>query len=76
MFLQHIGLAMNEELSLQARLLDDLDEEVDVVGSRMSAAKRALDAVYAKSKDCKLSVTILLLTLTIIGMLVVILWVF
>lgn len=40
---------MNEELALQQRLLNELDEEVDVVGTRMSAAKKALAGVYQKA---------------------------
>ncbi len=35
---QHIALAIGEEVDLQTRLLDDLDEDVDVTQSRMKAA--------------------------------------
>ena len=31
---KHIGLAVGEELDLHARLLDDLDDDVDRTGSR------------------------------------------
>jgi hypothetical protein len=36
--LQHIALAINEEVGLQERLLDEMDEETDVIQSRMRAA--------------------------------------
>jgi SYP5 family syntaxin len=36
--LQHIAVAINEEVDLQARLLDDLDEHVDVAHTRIKAA--------------------------------------
>eukprot|EP00983_Pelagomonas_calceolata_P092389 1157657-Pelagomonas_calceolata.AAC.6 len=36
--MQHIALAIGEEVDLHTRLLDDLDEEVDVTQSRMKVA--------------------------------------
>ena len=35
---QHIALAINEEVDLQARLLDDLHDDVEVTQTRMRAA--------------------------------------
>ncbi|KAL0362881.1 UNVERIFIED_CONTAM: syntaxin [Sesamum calycinum] len=36
---KHIALAVNEELDLHARLIDDLDEHVDVTDSRLQSSK-------------------------------------
>lgn len=36
--MQHIALAINDELGLQNRLLDELEEEVEVHESRVKAA--------------------------------------
>ena len=47
--MQHIALTVNEELDLQARLLDDLDEDVDVTHNRMRAAQKKLKSVMARS---------------------------
>ena len=51
--LQHIALTINEELDLQQRLLDDLDDDVEVSQSRMRAAQKKLKLVLKKSGNCK-----------------------
>lgn len=51
-FLQHIALTINEELSLQERLLDDLEEDVDVSHSRLKAAQKKLGTVMRQSGSC------------------------
>jgi SYP5 family syntaxin len=38
LYLQHIALAIGEEVDLQTRLLDEIDEDVEVTHSRMRAA--------------------------------------
>ena len=59
---QHIALTVNEELSLQARLLDELDEDVDVSHSRLRAAQKRLKHVLATSGNCRsLCITIALM---------------
>ena len=50
---QHIALTVNEELGLQARLLDELDEDVDVSHSRLRAAQKRLKHVLATSGNCR-----------------------
>ncbi|KAL0443321.1 UNVERIFIED_CONTAM: syntaxin [Sesamum latifolium] len=40
---KHIALAVNEELDLHARLIDDLDEHVDVTDSRLQTVFRLED---------------------------------
>jgi N-glycosylase/DNA lyase len=51
--LQHIALTVNEELDLHRRLLDDLDEDVEVTHSRMRAAQKKLKTVLRRSGNCK-----------------------
>ena len=51
--MQHIALTVNEELGLQARLLDELDEDVDVSHSRLRAAQKRLKHVLATSGNCR-----------------------
>ena len=46
--LQHIALTVNEELGLQERLLEELDEDVDVSHSRMRAAQKKLTSVLRR----------------------------
>lgn len=59
---QHIALTVNEELDLHRRLLDDLDEDVDVSYSRLKAAQKKLKIVMKKSGNCKsMCFTILLM---------------
>ena len=41
---KHIALTVNEELGLQTRLLDELDEDVEGTHSRMRAAQKRLKA--------------------------------
>ncbi|KAH8485874.1 hypothetical protein H0E87_027349 [Populus deltoides] len=48
---KHIALAVNEELSLHTRLLDDLDEHVDVTNSRMQRVQRNLAFLNKRTKS-------------------------
>ena len=59
---QHIALTVNEELDLHQRLLDDLDEDVDVTHNRMSTAHKKLKLVMRRSGNCRsMCITILLM---------------
>ncbi|CAD7696508.1 unnamed protein product [Ostreobium quekettii] len=50
---KHVALAMGEELDLQARLLEDLDEDVDVVHSRLGAVTHKVKAIMRQSGERK-----------------------
>ena len=68
---QHIALTVNEELGLQARLLDELDEDVDVSHSRLRAAQKRLKHVLATSGNCRsLCITIGLMCILAIVILI------
>ena len=45
---KHIALTVNEELGLHARLLDELDEDVEGTHSRMRAAQKRLKVRAAR----------------------------
>jgi SYP5 family syntaxin len=51
---KHIGMAVNEELGLHARLLDDIDDEVTRTGSRLKQAHKMALAMYKKTSNCRL----------------------
>ena len=69
--LQHIALTINEELDLHQRLLDDLDDDVEVSQSRMRAARKKLNLVMKNSGNCKsLCTTILLMVILAVIILV------
>lgn len=70
---KHIGLAVGEELDLHARLLDDLDDDVDRTGTRLKRAQRLAKMVYEKSSDCKLIMCGSLLVVVLVLMLVLVL---
>ena len=64
---KHIGLAVNEELDLHARLLDDIEDEVTRTGSRLKQAHQMALRVYKKTSNCRLAmVSILCLTVLIL----------
>jgi len=58
---KHVALAINDEVDLQARLLDDLDSAVDHTESYMKFARRKLEQVSRKSGSCKYILVIILL---------------
>ncbi|CAL8461856.1 g1387 [Coccomyxa elongata] len=59
---KHIALTVNEELDLHQRLLDDLDEDVDVTHNRMRTAHKKLKLVMRRSGNCRsMCITILLM---------------
>lgn len=47
---KHIALAVNEELDLHTRLIDDLDEHVDVTDSRLQRVQRRLAMLNKRTK--------------------------
>ncbi|XP_031286530.1 syntaxin-51-like [Pistacia vera] len=47
---KHIALAVNEELDLHARLIDDLDQHVDVTDSRLRRVQKNLAILNKKTK--------------------------
>ncbi|KAK1418012.1 hypothetical protein QVD17_27148 [Tagetes erecta] len=70
---KHIALAINEELSLHTRLIDDLDEHVEITDSRLKRVQRNL-AVLNKRVKGGCSCLCLLLSVIGIVVLVVALW--
>ncbi|PWA91480.1 syntaxin of plants 52 [Artemisia annua] len=70
---KHIALAVNEELGLHTRLIDDLDEHVEVTDSRLKRVQKNL-AVLNKRTKGGCSCLCLLLSVIGIALLVVALW--
>lgn len=70
---KHIALAVNEELGLHTRLIDDLDEHVEVTDSRLKRVQKNL-AVLNKRTKGGCSCLCLLLSVIGIAVLVVALW--
>ncbi|KAK7288480.1 hypothetical protein RIF29_01940 [Crotalaria pallida] len=70
---KHIALAVNEELDLHTRLIDDLDEHVDVTDSRLRRVQKNL-AVLNKRTKGGCSCLCMLLSVVGIVVLVVVIW--
>ncbi|KVI02276.1 hypothetical protein Ccrd_019408 [Cynara cardunculus var. scolymus] len=70
---KHIALAVNEELDLHTRLIDDLDEHVDITDSRLKRVQKNL-AVLNKRTKGGCSCLCMLLSLIGIAVLVLALW--
>ncbi|XP_057431305.1 syntaxin-51-like [Lotus japonicus] len=70
---KHIALAVNEELTLHTRLIDDLDEHVDVTDSRLRRVQKHL-AVLNKRTKGGCSCLCMLLAVVGIVILVVVIW--
>lgn len=70
---KHIALAVNEELTLHTRLIDDLDEHVEVSNSRMQRVQRSLAILNRRTKG---GCSCLSLILSVIGIVVlaVVIW--
>uniref|UniRef100_A0A9I9D6T9 t-SNARE coiled-coil homology domain-containing protein n=1 Tax=Cucumis melo TaxID=3656 RepID=A0A9I9D6T9_CUCME len=47
---KHIALAVNEELDLHTRLIDDLDQHVDVIDSRLARVQKRLGIMNKRAK--------------------------
>ncbi|KAK2987055.1 hypothetical protein RJ640_004781 [Escallonia rubra] len=70
---KHIALAVNEELDLHTRLIDNLDEHVDVTGSRLQRVQKNL-AILNKRTKGGCSCMCLLFSVLGIAVLVVAIW--
>ncbi|KAM5585411.1 syntaxin-52-like [Rosa sericea] len=69
---KHIALAVNEELTLHTRLIDDLDEHVDVTNSRLRRVQKNLAALNKRTKGGCSCMCMLLAVLGIVGLVAVI----
>lgn len=70
---KHIALAVNEELDLHTRLIDDLDQRVDVTDSRLRRVQKHL-AVLNKRTKGGCSCMCMLLSVIGIVVLVAVIW--
>jgi len=70
---KHIALAVNEELTLHTRLIDDLEDHVDVTNSRLQRVQKRL-AILSKRTKGGCSCMCLLLSVVAIVILAVIVW--
>ncbi|KAH7546803.1 hypothetical protein FEM48_Zijuj01G0239900 [Ziziphus jujuba var. spinosa] len=70
---KHIAMAVNEELDLHTRLIDDLDSHVDVTDSRLRRVQRNLAILNKKTKGA-CSCMCMLLSVVGIVVLVAVIW--
>jgi SYP5 family syntaxin len=70
---QHIALAIGEEVDLQTRLLDDLQDDVDVTHMRMRAATSRVKQIIASSSTWKGGFCVFVLIVTLVLLMVLIL---
>ncbi|XP_066351753.1 syntaxin-52-like [Miscanthus floridulus] len=70
---KHIALAVNEELTLHTRLIDDLEDHVDVTNSRLQRVQKRL-AILNKRTKGGCSCMCLLLSVVAIVILAVVVW--
>ncbi|XP_042428216.1 syntaxin-52-like [Zingiber officinale] len=70
---KHIALAVNEELDLHTRLINDLDQQVDVTDSRLQRVQKRL-AILNKRTKGGCSCMCLLLSIVAIVALTVVIW--
>ncbi|XP_051128906.1 syntaxin-52-like isoform X1 [Andrographis paniculata] len=66
---KHIALAVNEELDLHTRLIDNLDEHVEVTNSRLQRVQKRLGILNKRTKG---GCSCLCLMLSVIGIVVLI----
>ncbi|KAG4132468.1 hypothetical protein ERO13_D08G035000v2 [Gossypium hirsutum] len=64
---KHIALAVNEELDLQTRLIDDLDQHVDVSDSRLLRVQKNLAVLNRRTRD---SCSCMCMLLAVIGIVI------
>ncbi|TXG67460.1 hypothetical protein EZV62_008735 [Acer yangbiense] len=69
---KHIALAVNEELDLHARLIDDLDQHVDVTDSRLRRVQKSLAVLNKRTKGGCSCMSMLLAVIGIVVLVVVI----
>lgn len=70
---KHIALAVNEELDLHTRLIDDLDQHVDTTDSKLQRVQKRL-AILNKRTRAGCSCQCLLMMVVVIVMLAVVIW--
>lgn len=66
--LQHIALTIGEEVDLHTRLLEELDEDVDVTHTRLRAATKRIRHVIKHNSNWKggLCIFLLIIMLTLL----------
>ncbi|GAV60705.1 SNARE domain-containing protein [Cephalotus follicularis] len=69
---KHIALAVNEELDLHTRLIDDLDQHVDVTDSRLRRVQKNLASLNKRTKGGCSCLSLLLLVVVIVILVLVI----
>ena len=69
---KNIAIAVNDELDLQARLLDDLDSRVEQSQSNLQNATRKLGVLFKKTRGSWKSLCLIMML--IIGLIVVLLF--
>lgn len=69
---KHIALAVNEELDLHTRLIDNLDQHVDVTDSRLRRVQKNLAILNKRTKGGCSCMCMLLSVIGIVGLIVVI----
>jgi len=68
---KHIALAIGEEVDLQTRLLDDVQDDVDVTHMRMRAATARIKNIMNNSSHWKGGLCIFLLIVTLVTLLII-----
>ncbi|PPD80419.1 hypothetical protein GOBAR_DD22653 [Gossypium barbadense] len=66
---KHIALAVNEELDLHTRLIDDLDEHVDVTDSRLRRVQKNLAILNKRAKG---SCSCMCMLLAVVGIVILV----
>ena len=68
-----ISLAVNEELDLHAKLLDDLDDDIDDTRTRLSMATRAAKRLMRRGSNCRsASIAVLVLFIMILFLVLIV----
>ncbi|CAK9163887.1 unnamed protein product [Ilex paraguariensis] len=67
---KHIALAVNEELDLHTRLIDNLDQHVDVTDSRLQRVQRKLAILNKRTKG---GCSCMCLSLSVLGIVILVL---
>lgn len=70
-FLQHIALTIGEEVDLHTRLLEELDEDTDVVHSRMRTATKRIRHIVQSSSNWKWGFMIFCLIIVLVVVIIV-----
>eukprot|EP01024_Parvocaulis_polyphysoides_P036984 TRINITY_DN32852_c0_g1_i1.p1 TRINITY_DN32852_c0_g1~~TRINITY_DN32852_c0_g1_i1.p1 ORF type:complete len:253 (+),score=27.02 TRINITY_DN32852_c0_g1_i1:111-869(+) len=69
---KHIALAIGEEVDLQKGLLDQMDQEVDIVGTRLVLATRRINHIIKKTPGWGWCLIILLLIIVLVVIVVIV----